>query len=203
MKYRVVLCVCLLPWCVASTAQTMESGLRPYVSLKIGAAIPKDHNTTEGSDAFDNGMSFSGAVGVRLQPALRLELEGSFRRFDTDRSNEGGVDRQVVGAIAHQALLTNLYYDFQVMDAVRFHLGGGVGMGMADTRITALTTGANTVYPDARKRDYGFAYQLGSGLSIPLGEKWFTDIGYRFLVTHTDDDGLSMHEITAGLRYGY
>ncbi|MBF0179605.1 MAG: porin family protein [Magnetococcales bacterium] len=193
-----------LAFCLAGGAHAGESSKTPYVSLKVGAAVPKDNKTTTGSLIFDNDATVSGAIGMVLQKSLRIELEGSHRRFTTRLAKlNTGTEYKVNGHVEHKALLANLYYDFPLTEALRFYLGGGAGMGLIDTKIDTITTGSTVIAFSSQERDSGFAYQLGSGLTFNITERFATDFGYRFLVTHNNDDSLSMHEITAGLRYGY
>ncbi|MBF0293884.1 MAG: porin family protein [Magnetococcales bacterium] len=193
-----------LALCLTGGAQAGESARIPYVSLKVGAAVPKDNKITTGSILFDNDVVVAGAIGLVLQKSLRLELEGSHRRFTTRLAKlNSGTEYKVNGHVEHKALLANLYYDFPLTESLRFYLGGGAGMSLIDTKIDTITTGSTIIAFSSQERDSGFAYQLGSGFSFNFTERFATDFGYRFLVTHNNDDSLSIHEITAGLRYGY
>ena len=124
MKKLAIISGLLLPLCFAGTAQTVENpaSSKPlYVSLKIGASIPRDSGDENLTFSFDNAVNVSAAVGMRLHPTMRLELEGSYRKNDIEEIDvlvvSTGAAATLSGNFTTKALLFNAYYDFPVADS--------------------------------------------------------------------------------------
>lgn len=187
MKKIAVISGILLPLCVAGTAQTVEkqTASKPYyVSLKIGGTIPRDLQVSGITISLDNGVNGAAAVGLQLQPTVRLELEGSYRKVDFDKMS---------GDMTVKTLMANAYYDFPVDGTLKPYLMGGIGMArLGETQQFLILF-----------NDTGGAYQLGGGLSYTLSEAVTADVGYRYLGVRAEGDDLGFHEFLAGLRFGF
>ena len=194
----------LLPICIAGTAQTEEKPApnRAYVSLKIGGSVPKNdsYNQNGSMVSFDNAVNVSTAVGMHLQPSVRLELEGSYRNYDVNASvSVVGVPFKATGDTTIRALMGNAYYDFPMDGPLKPYVVGGIGVAREDIEMTVSAPGFNIA---AKSHHTEFAFQLGAGLSYALSETVTADAGYHYFgIRNFDSDGY--HEFLAGLRFGF
>ncbi len=199
MKKIVVISSILLPLFVAGTAQTVEkpTSTKPfYVSFKIGGSIPRDNKDDGDTISFDKGVHGSAAFGLRLQPTVRLELEGSYRKVDFDQMTISGTTLSPQGDTTVKALMANAYYDFPMDSPLKPYVVGGIGRARRDMDMTALGI-------RVRGHETGGAYQFGGGLSYVLSEVVTADVGYRYLGLRQDGDDSGFHEFLAGLRFGF
>ncbi|MBF0463051.1 MAG: porin family protein [Magnetococcales bacterium] len=206
----------------AATVQTEESPLpvphasgmpttRPYyVSLKLGGSFP---NKTVGSDdtssvvraSYDDAATVAVAVGMRLHPTVRLELEGSYRKYNVNTLS-GSAPIKPINPNSDSEVKTvmgNLYYDLPVKFLLQPYLIGGVGVASSSGSASYGNMGGTG-------RSTNFAYQLGGGFLYPLDEAFSADIGYRYIGVGSKDDNHysserddGAHEVLVGLQYGF
>lgn len=137
-------------------------------------------------DFFNTGDSQSGAIGLggaigtykhyeRFR--LRLEAEGMWRGDSTDITNSYPVPPPFfyhVQSEQNWSAMANLWFDVPLRDRLSVYAGGGIGA--AGTHLTVYDT---EVF--GQGSNVNFAYQLGTGLILPVGENVELDLGYRFL----------------------
>ena len=195
-----------------------------YVSVFGGWSLPDDIDvdfaglySTNYSASIDleDGFMAGLAVGGRFNDWLRadVELSGHWHDVDGDEvfSTTAGplTTLSLEGDVNAFFVLANLWIDVPVGEVVRPYIGGGVGIGRLDADIS--TTGGDSIIDDA---DWGFAYQLGTGLAFDVTPNLAVDVGYRFKAinaelkidddyfapsTDTDADYRS-HNVLLGLR---
>ncbi|MEO5348461.1 MAG: outer membrane beta-barrel protein [Magnetococcus sp. YQC-3] len=224
MRKIAIISSIMLPLCISGTAQTVEAPAEKpyYVSLKIGGSFGNESVGSVKSGVVstgvipgvvpgavvavssDDAVAVSASVGMRLHPTVRLELEGAYRKYDADKITFGVTPTKITGHSEIKTLMANAYYDFPVQWQFRPYITGGAGMARSDASVSfaGLTS---------RGHDTAFSYQLGGGLSYSLSETVTADIGYRYVgaisteessVIRTEKDG-NLHEILAGLRFGF
>jgi len=181
-----------------------------YISAAAGASITEDADYSDATpgaastgslDITETGF-FSMSLGYYFTDNVRVELEGSYRNPDVERSSINGAGAfNVNGEFETTGLLANAYYDFLPHSWVNPYVSAGIGGAYHDGTVTnaGLTfQGDDTV----------FAYQLGAGFNVALTQKllFFTD--YRYFATEdaqlgTTEVEYKAHEIRAGLSYGF
>lgn len=182
-----------------------------YLSLGSGITIPSDSKWSDTGDTgkigLNNSANFSGAIGMRICPAVRTELEISYRKSDLNNITLDGVagSFSMDGSNKTTTLLVNGYYDFMADQNFSPYISAGIGAAHHKANISALA-GIGT--PGANSTDTVFAYQAGAGASFKLSPMASIWGGYRFLGTsdaNFDGTKISYHanEINAGVRFSF
>ena len=109
--------------------------------------------------------------------------------------------RNYNGSLKYQynfhTIFANLYYDFHNDSDFTPYVGGGLGLGIIDSKLeTQWDTGSDS-YKDTQTT---FAYNLGVGCSYAFNDLITADLGYRFVGTsyHETDKSLQGTKITLG-----
>ncbi len=205
----------------------------PYASANIGIAWFDDIEGTEvdkderDDDSFDllcsSGLTLAGAIGYDFGD-VRAELELGHQNNDVSEivdigGEDAGDTYEGTGDIAITTFMLNGYYDIALMEdaGVELFLTAGVGaaycnfdeVGEKDNDDDIGTMNVNS-----------WAYQLGAGIAIPVGDGMMVDARYRYFntgdMTSPDDyDGFNMisqdpynfdissHSALLGLRYNF
>ena len=167
----------------------------------------------DGEVELKDAFVFGGALGYRF-PWVRLELNGSYRKFDTDKVKAQGQSVSGNGDATAVVGLFNVYVDPDLDLGVPVHpyLGGGIGGAYVK-----LDTGDNALLSVDDKAG-AFVWNLAAGLSYDFTEHITLSAGYRYLRfegtdfsasvagVHTGDvhvDDITSHEILIGLRYTF
>lgn len=120
------------------------------------------------------GLDINGSVGLILQ-CWRIEIEGSWRRFQNDTVTIDGVNTEDSdGSYKDVALMFNGFYNFEptYLCPLSFYLGGGIGIDSASVNTRQV-----------EDSDVVFAWQVMSGLAYEFCEHWSATLGYRFFAT--------------------
>ncbi|WP_429886034.1 outer membrane protein [Geoalkalibacter halelectricus] len=133
----------------------------------------------------------------------RLELEVAARQNNVDMVEQGEGFRSAGGEMKVSSLMGNTWIDIRTDSIFVPFFGGGLGV-------------ARLVFDNPSFRDDSdtrFAYQIGAGVGLPLGERLSFDLGYRYFATldatFTDVEGVrnemdyATHNITFGLRLNF
>ena len=200
-----------------------------YVSGTVGAAMQSDSDNTGATSAdfltgnggalpagtpiasgtsvgwkteFDNGMSYSAAVGYRYSPSFRGEVQLAMSKADVDTHKNvmlggGSIDALDAGALTGSAdtlgvtvadvvadgrgdtkttaIFVNGYYDFANDSGFTPYVGAGIGY--AKTDVTFKPSGVGIIDDD----DNGLAYQVMAGATYSFNERWdvFGQYTYR------------------------
>lgn len=177
-----------------------------YLEGNLGYAFPDSVDASvSGIDVeveLKDAFVFGGALGYRF-PWVRLELNGSYRKFDTDKVKVQGQSVSGNGDATAVVGLFNVYVDPDLDLGVPVHpyLGGGIGGAYVK-----LDTGDDA--PLSIDDEAGaFAWNLAAGLSYDVTEHITLSAGYRYLrfkgvdTGDVDVDDITSHEILIGLRY--
>lgn len=192
---------------VPARAQSSRLYLAGYMGLNILHDQHFDESTkgNDGGIGYNNGPSFAGALGLRLNQNLRLETELSYRDSSIAHMNfSTGAGGRAGGDVKTWLLMLNLYYDFNFnWHNVQPYVTAGVGLaherGSISTSDTALAPSSGGV-------DTVFAYQAGTGLKYRVSPDMAFTGGYRFIGSSDANIGsyktrLNAHEFRVGVEY--
>ena len=180
-----------------------------YVGVGGGINIIPDNSATLGTalgsasgDAdFDNGWAALGTLGVYLDNAWRVEVEGGYRENDLDSFGGAPTSAEVDG----WSVMFNALKDIPNSSRVTPYIGAGLGIARRNFQIDGLLDDDDT----------GLAYQGIAGVSVDVGEQTQLFADYRYFRTHDldyadDTSGASLtdwddenHTIMLGLRFAF
>ena len=119
--------------------------------------------------------------GARVAPNLRAEVELSYSNSDVDKTRVAGTVSNVLAAdgdLSSTSLLVNGWYEFETNSSWRPYVGGGIGYTKVDADVDTMPS--FSTFDDS---DGGFSYQIGFGVTFPVGQSGTVDIGYRYRET--------------------
>lgn len=210
-----------LPFLVALIAAgpaTAQSA--PYVAVGGGLTMPRDLKTDTGiSGDLKNGYAITGAIGSGFGP-VRAELEASYRRNDVGGARGFGIALPGSGHASALSAMVNAYFDPALnLGPIKPYVGGGVGIARfraSEVAGVGLPFGGPvTSFGPVSGSRTGFAWQLMAGVGVALSETSALTVGYRYFATPgvtVNDipqfgsvriDGLKMHAVEAGIRFGF
>ena len=175
----------------------------PYISGNIGFGNRPDADISGTPDKFDNDPAFviNGAIGVELNPMIRVEGEIGFHHNTADIS--GFPDEFTFGVIS---FMGNGYFDIPTNSPLRPYLGAGLGFALANLEqdFFGLT---------ADDSDLVGAFQLMAGLGFDIGPRATLTFGYRYFTTTDPTFALfgaqafeteyTSHDILFGARFRF
>lgn len=129
----------------------------------------------------DGQFALGLVVGARVAPQFRAEIELSYSRSDVDGvtfSAPNPLRFNANGDLTSVSLFVNGWYELEIGQSWRPYVGGGIGYTNVDADINS--TAAVNRFDDS---DGGFSYQLGVGVTIPVGTSGTIDVGYRYKET--------------------
>lgn len=184
-----------------------------YVSLFGGASFPNKMTTGIGGDDtyghsvdFDTGFTIGAAIGRRINDAFRIEGELSYARygansfiFDHGDHDHGPFDAS--GDLSATYLLANAWVDVASFGQAKVYAGGGIGAAYvtADTSFDEPDFGYGS-------GGWGFAGQVGAGITYAVASNIDLDFGYRFKAVKSVDfdiDGDAENYFTDGNLYAH
>lgn len=181
-----------------------------YVSVFAGGSISDDVDLTTVvgvpytlSIDSDTGYVLGVAVGVKIMPNLRGEIEYSYSKANIDNitlsQGAASISSAGTGELETKFILANLWYDFDIGGPVTPYVGGGIGWG----DVVDLST-------IAKNNLDGFAWQLGAGAKYDLTDHLSLDVSYRFkqivgvnFAAFTADEDVNSHNIQAAITYTF
>ncbi len=127
---------------------------------------------------FHDGFAVGIARGRRFNEAIRGELEFSFRNFDAENWNVGGIVSDWDGDLNAYFGMANLYRDCVNSEFRGFtpYIGGGIGFAIIDGEF-------DTPAIRLEIEDSAFAYQAIAGLTKRLSNVVDGFVEYRFVGT--------------------
>ncbi|RHW19164.1 hypothetical protein D1610_03375 [Sphingomonas gilva] len=195
-----------------STGECGEGGCQSEAAV----TIPSGSDTISGSIQTDTGFAVAGALGYDFG-MLRAEVEGSWSEadisgiaitgasaggeeididdFDLEDACDG--DPDCVGffgpggfgdaKVRQLGAMANVWLDIP-LGGVEPYVGGGVGV--VDLKVTESGADSETL----------FAWQLGAGVAVPVGDKMKITVDYRHRETDRPDFGSTSSEGIAAER---
>lgn len=190
-------------------AEGVADNYNTYVGIGGGVNIIPDNDadlttglgTTTGEAEFDNGWAALGTLGVYLDGAWRVEVEGGYRDNELDSFNGAPISGDVNG----WSVMFNALKDIPTGSKVTPYVGAGLGVARRTFKVDGLLDDTDT----------GLAYQGIAGLSVDVGERTQLFADYRYFRTHDleysdDSSGVSLddwddenHTIMLGLRFAF
>ncbi|MDF3218573.1 porin family protein [Mesorhizobium sp. M7A.F.Ca.CA.001.09.2.1] len=160
-----------------------------YVTLFGGASFPNNVKTDFYGDQYSvdlkTGFVIGGAVGRRINDVFRVEGELSYARYKASEYNYGGPNNYPAsGNLSATYLLANVWADVAHFGDAKLYVGGGLGAAYvtADTNFDGNDYGYGP-------GGWGFAGQVGAGITYAVTQNVDLDFGYRFkAVTSVDLD---------------
>ena len=119
----------------------------------------------------DKGLDRSGvyfaALGADFGNGWRAEVEGSYRKnagakysITAEGNSALAIDKST------SAVLLNLWHDFKLTEQFSVHIGGGLGYGNVNEKITA--SGGVDADTQFDVNHSGLAYMVGTGISYSI-----------------------------------
>lgn len=164
-----------------------------YIGAGGGMSIAENADNRKSTDTFVTdidpkviGFALSGAVGMKLWKNVRAEGEiiyasNQLNELNVITAGSSGIAtgrNNVDGDFTSLAMMVNGYYDFPILDDFTPYLMAGIGG--ARIGLDGVTVAGTERIDDSA---FVFAYQLGIGLSFPIGDDIAIDGGYRFFNT--------------------
>ena len=185
-KFRFIPCFCLsavasLFFVSIAQAQTSPLYFAGYLGLSTYSSLDFTQSTipTRGAIKPDNGANFAAALGLRLNPSLRMELEYSQTKPKITAANIGGAaDFAMDGSVKTQSTLLNLYYDVNPRHwSLTPFVTAGIGMHQHNVEIDDISGNLTDTTDSARQ----IGYQVGAGFKQRISPDLAFTAGYRYL----------------------
>ncbi len=143
-----------------------------YLSGNIGFGIRPDADISTG-EQFQNDPAFviNGAIGVELNPTIRIEGEIGLHTNTADIS--GFADEFTFGIVS---FMGNGYFDIPTNSPLRPYVGVGLGFAVANLEQDFFGITADD-------SDLVAAFQLMAGLGYDISPKATLTFGYRYFTT--------------------
>ena len=197
---------------IAAPALAQEG--RFYVGGELGALVSSETDQTytpgaapgsAGAISTEHDLGFSGAAfaGYDFGP-IRVELEASYFSVDVDEVSSsfaagGGLivgSQGASGDVSARAVMANGAWDIGGPAGLTFFVGGGVGL--AQVKVSGLTTSGGAVLLDDEDDDWLFAWQVSGGVRKALTSNLDAHVRYRYFnVDDADMIGLSGRVVAA------
>ncbi len=210
----------------------------PYASANIGIAwmddiegthVDADERRFSIEMATESGIALTGAIGYDMG-AVRAEAEIGYQANDASKLTlykDGDFDKDwdFQGDISLTTFMVNGYYDIELMEDSGIELFLTAGVGAAFYNFDDLGENKDIDLEDNDRigtlNGGTYAFQLGAGLGIPVGDGITVDARYRYFNTgdvstnedfngfymRGDDDAynldFSSHSALIGLRYNF
>ncbi|MEO1039416.1 MAG: outer membrane beta-barrel protein [Pseudomonadota bacterium] len=170
------------------------------VAVPAGTVLPAG-TSLEWTSEFDSGQFLAGAYGWRLNDAVRVEGEISYRQSDVDTHTDVAAGGGAIGAADAAVLITgaaplgvtvadlvadgqgeltslgfavNAYYDFPTSGAFGFYVGGGLGLENIEIDFSPSAT---SIIDDDQLVLFG---QVMAGGAFAISETTSLYGGYRY-----------------------
>jgi opacity protein-like surface antigen len=201
----------------ASPVQAATSG--PYLEVEgYGTWLNDSKNQTDAgtfNSEYDGGAGGGLALGYDFAGAYpeigrgRVELEAAYRRNSVKNLEFAEGTLSASGDVTVKSLMVNTIVEYKDEKVWIPYLL--LGLGYADVSISKVRTeGTNFI---SSSSDGVFAYQVGAGLGVGLGDHFTLDIGYRYFGTldpsleladgSSFDSEIGSHNLVLGLRFKY
>ncbi len=152
-------------------AQVQPQGL--YASGNIGFGIRPDGDINISSSPFENDPAFviNGAIGVELNPMIRIEGEIGFHYNTAD---QGG--SPINWSFRNISFMGNGYFDIPTQSPLRPYVGAGLGLALVQLEGEFFGV-------DDSDSDLVGAFQLMAGIGFDINPQATLTFGYRYFIT--------------------
>ncbi len=180
---------------------------------RLTGADPSGANLDGRADS-GSGFNVGGAIGAKFKKYFRAELAINYRQSEVRRARVQRERRMASGQISLLAILVNGYVDLDFGQPVIPYVGIGIGYGSAE--IDAKNR-ADALQLRIEGRDSVFAWNVMTGISVPVNEVLDLSLGYRYIATENTrinssirnlgarrlDSEFDAHEAVMGLRFSF
>jgi len=144
-----------------------------YLSGNIGFGIRPDANINITPFPFENdpAIVINGAIGVELNPTIRVEGEIGFHGNTADQGGTG-----IDWTFRTISFMGNGYFDIPTNSPLRPYLGAGLGFAIVELE-------ADNFGLTSDDSDLVAAFQLMAGLGYDISPKATLTFGYRYFTT--------------------
>lgn len=190
---------------IASTSSNAEafmsnsastSGI--YIELFGGANFLQTSSNNHIQPTFETGYIVSGSLGYKWCNGLRLEAEYAFRRNDLEKLHFFGQTFKLPGHFQSSSYMANALWDISLS---RYCINwltpfAGVGIGYDTQQYHAKQDGFHF-----RRKENSFAWQLMTGLKLPIFKN--TDLSLEYKFHKGPIKNIYSHSIGLGLTYTF
>jgi OOP family OmpA-OmpF porin len=212
----------------AASAQPVQGF---YVGGGLGISDVNHTDGKIGGQSFEQNWQLGGigvvSVGYGFGNGLRAEIEGAYRRYESDTAKLGGLSASSSGRSQSYGVFGNIIYDVDLRlfglntNAVVPYFGGGLGYTIWSWDSVRMSRAGSSVTAD--DSDGLLSYQAIAGLSFPIQSVPGLSVTaeYRFYnefddpelkmsstvggttTTKTQTIGNRNHSFLVGLRYAF
>lgn len=135
---------------------------------------------TRVTDVKSNGLNWEIGVGTKFN-VLRFEAEYIYHKTLNYNASPvlTGNASSLVSTVKNNAVLFNLYWDFDNFVYFKPYIGALTGIVWNETRST-LTGGGVGTGAAKNNSQYALAWGATVGTRMPFWEKWYAYLGYRY-----------------------
>lgn len=209
IKLKYAAFVALIMFCSVFADQAKAQTSRIYLAGYMGLNTMPDSDITEttsnisGTYKTNNAMSFSGAIGLRLNRQIRFEGEMSYRKNDFSEIVASTGLYPTGGEISNMSWFLNGFYDFdQFKWKAKPYLSAGLGLmrfnGSVEPAGGALQSSDDTAYALGWQLGGGLKYRLNPGLALTGGYRYLSASDFGIGVYNAD---YNAHEFNVGIEY--
>jgi len=160
---------------------------------------------------FDDGFVTSSFAGYNFGNNFRAEASFDWRRNDGQSLAFQGIERPFTAkGVESYSLLLSGYYDFDIGSNVTPYVGAGAGISRIDNEFLYGPV-------NFEDRDTVFAWQVATGLSVPVTDKidafidgrYFAGTSPEFVRTSPADNGIALESeydnfsVSVGYRWNF
>lgn len=189
-------------------------GSAAYIALGLGVtSAPAAEDSLNGKTEFKTGHRALVALGYRIAPSFRAELEASRSKSGIDTIALPGVNsgnpQSASGSITSTALMLNGYYDFQTDLPFTPYVGAGVGqakVSVNDSSAPGLSGTNDSDRATAWQVMVGGTYALSPRVDMVAGYRFFDTKDLAFTSkggTNYTSDGARTHALEIGVHYKF
>lgn len=172
MKHIFGLFIGVLVLLFAAQAWAQAQPQNMYISGNIGFGIRPDSSVNAFPVDIQNDPAFviNGAIGVELNPVIRIEAEVGLHNNTADISPFGNEF-----TFSMVSFMANGYFDIPTNSPFRPYVGAGGGFGVAGVEEDAGVTSTDS--------DLVGAFQLMAGIGFDVSPRATFTFGYRYFFT--------------------
>jgi len=185
---------------VWAQAQVHAQGM--YLSGNIGFGIRPDADFNGGPDQFDNDPAFvvNGAIGVELNPTIRIEGEIGLHANTADQGGTG-----IDWTFTTVSFMGNGYIDFPMPSPFRPYVGAGLGFAVVYLEEDLGFTADDSDLVAAFQLMAGIGYEISPKATLTFGYRYFTTSDPSFVLpfSGTFETEFSSHDFLFGARFRF